>query len=469
MKPANLIYGVDDKPPLWVGILLGFQHVSLISIGLVFPVLVTRSVGAGPEAATMVLEMSMIAAGLAVILQALKRGPIGSGYLCPSLCGPSFLSASLLAVKTGGLSLLFGMTLFAGVAEGLFSRVIKRLRVLFPSEVTGLIVAMVGITVIKLAGANFLGLDETDQALRHEELLVALFTLAAMVGLNVWTRGQLRLFCILIGMILGYVASWLAGVFGPEEFTVLAESSWLSQPFRGHPGWSFDWSLAAPFLIAMVCSSLKTVGDLTTCQKINDTEWKRPDMENIGKGVLADAAGCALGGLLGGLGQSSSSSNIGLSIATGATSRRIALFIGGILVLLAFCPKLAAIFVIMPRPVVGATVVFSLCFMVVAGIQIIMMRMIDARKTFVIGLSMIFGLMVDMLPGAFAGLPGWLAPVFSSSLSAATVLAVVLNLCFRIGVASKAVLELERGGEPTWEVVAFMQRQGGAWGARPDV
>ncbi|MGE4552875.1 MAG: hypothetical protein AB7D57_07165, partial [Desulfovibrionaceae bacterium] len=78
-------------------------------------------------------------------------------------------------------------------------------------------------------------------------------------------------------------------------------------------------------------------------------------------------------------------------------------------------------------------------------------------------------LMVDMLPGAFAGLPGWLAPVFSSSLSAATVLAVVLNLCFRIGVASKAVLELERGGEPTWEVVAFMQRQGGAWGARPDV
>ena len=150
--------------------------------------------------------------------------------------------------------------------------------------------------------------------------------------------------------------------------------------------------LLLPILIATLCSSLKDIGDLTTCQKINDSEWKRSDMKSIGKGILADALGDIFSGVIGGLGQTTSSSNIGLSLAAGATSRRIAYAAGGLLCLLAFFPKLAEVFVLMPRPVMGAILVFVTSFMILAGIQIITTRMLDARKIFAIGTSFIFGI-----------------------------------------------------------------------------
>ncbi len=468
-RPANLIYGVDDTPPFWTTLLLGLQHVGIFAISLILPVIVIKEAGLGLEQATRLVSISMIAAGIGVIAQALRRGPLGSGYLCPQVCGPSYLTASILAAKTGGLSLVFGMTLLTGVFEAAFSRVLRRLRFLFPAEVIGLIVAMVGITVTKIAVGMFLGVSAETPAMQHDEVLVAFATLATMVGLNVWSKGQLRLFCILIGMAVGYALSLATGILSPAHLQQVLDSDWAYLPLAGHPGWSFSVEMILPFLIAMLCSSLKSIGDLTTCQKINDSRWKRPDMHNISRGILADSIGAMSSGTLGGMGQSTSSSNIGLSIATGATSRVIAYAIGGLLMLLAFSPKLAAVFVLMPEPVMGATLVFALSFMVVAGIQIIMSRMIDARKTFVVGISLILGLGVDMVPEAFQTFPHWSQPIFSSSLSTAAVAAILLNLIFRIGIASRARIKLLPGPDASRQLYDFMQNEGAKWGARREV
>ena len=248
-----------------------------------------------------------------------------------------------------------------------------------------------------------------------------------------------------------------------------SDSPWLSWPAPGSYGLSFSALLIVPFVVAALSSALKTMGDLTTCQKINDAGWKRPDMKSISRGILASACGNILSGLGGALGQSPSSSNIGLSIATGATSRTIAYATGGILIALAFLPKAAAIFVIMPTPVMGASLVFAVSFMILAGIQIMLSRMIDARKTFVIGTSIVFGLSVDFIPGLYAGLPAAVKPFFQSSLSLATLSAIVLNLIMRIGIARTATLELVPGVDSSDKVFAFMHRQGGLWGAMPDV
>lgn len=468
-KPSNLLYGVDDRPPLWATLVLGLQHVGIFAISLIFPVVVVKQAHLPLEEATRLVSISMIAAGIGVVVQALRRGPVGSGYLCPQVCGPSFLSASVMAAKTGGLSLLFGMTFFAGVFEAAFSRLIGRLRFLFPAEVTGLIVAMVGITVTKIAITMFLGVGAHSPVVQSQEAIVAFATLAAMVGLNIWTKGQLRLFCIVIGMAVGYFLSMMTGILSAAHLRQVLDSEWLYLPFDGHPGWAFRSEMILPFAIAMLCSSLKSIGDLTTCQKINDSRWKRPDMDNIGKGIMADSVGAMSAGLLGGMGQSTSSSNIGLSIATGATSRVIAYAIGGILILLACSPKLASVFAMMPEPVMGAALVFALSFMVMAGIQIIMSRMIDARKTFVVGISLILGLGVDMVPPAVLVFPDWSHAIFSSSLSTATVTAIVLNLIFRIGIAAKAEIELRPGEEVSEQIYTFMERQGGLWGSRREV
>ncbi len=240
-------------------------------------------------------------------------------------------------------------------------------------------------------------------------------------------------------------------------------------PSFGQYGLSFNAALLIPFLVASLSSALKTMGDLTICQKINDAEWKRPDMGSISRGILANAVGNVISGITGALGQSVSSSNVGLSIATGAASRTIAYSIGGILIISAFVPKLASVFVIMPTPVMGASLVFAASFMILAGIQILMSRMMDARKTFVIGVSVVFGLSIDLIPGLFENVHPWVKPFFSSSLSLATVSAIILNLVLRIGIARSAYIELRPGIDSSDTIFDFMEHHGSEWGAFRDV
>lgn len=135
-KPPNPIYGVDDKPPIGTAILLALQHVFVISVGWIFVIVIITSFGGDREQAGQVIQISMIASGLATILQARAKAPVGSGYLCPLSIGPAYITASILAGKLGGLPLLFGLTVVSGVFESILSRLVQRLRVLFPPEVT---------------------------------------------------------------------------------------------------------------------------------------------------------------------------------------------------------------------------------------------------------------------------------------------------------------------------------------------
>jgi xanthine permease XanP len=131
-KPSNLIYGVNDKPPIGIAVLLGLQHVFVISVGWIFVVVIVTAFGGTREQAGQVIQMSIIASGVATILQACANRPIGSGYLCPLSIGPAYIGASILAGKLGGLPMLFGLAAFSGLFEALLSRLVQRLRVLFP-------------------------------------------------------------------------------------------------------------------------------------------------------------------------------------------------------------------------------------------------------------------------------------------------------------------------------------------------
>jgi NCS2 family nucleobase:cation symporter-2 len=192
-------------------------------------------------------------------------------------------------------------------------------------------------------------------------------------------------------------------------------------------------------------------------------------MQSVSGGIFAGAIGTSLSGLFGGIGQSTFSSNVGLSLASGATSRFIAVPCGTLMIALAFLPKLAAFFAVMPDPVMGAILVYVACYMILAGIQVITSRMLDARRTFVVGIALIFGLSVDMVPGLYRGVPDLIQPLFSSSLSISTVLVVLLNLLFRIGVTKRQLLELTPGVDGSQKIFEFMETHGGVWGARRDV
>jgi xanthine permease XanP len=468
-KPANLIYSVDEKPPFSTLLLLGLQHVSVLSVGWIFVVVIITGIGGTSEQAKSVIQISMIVSGIATILQARTKGPVGSGYLCPMSCGPAYIAASISAGRVGGLPLVFGSVIASGVFEALLSSVMQRLRALFPPEVTGLVVSMVGIELIVLAAPRFLGFTGAGSSRSLLAVAVALLTLAAMIGPTVWSEGVLRLYPVLLGLVVGYLSAYAVGLLTWPQLNVVLAAPLINLPTRAQSGWAFSFALLPAFLIASLASTLKTVGDLTLCQKINDAEWKRTDMKSVSGGVLAGSI-CTIGaGLLGAVGQSTFSSNVGLAIATKATSRHVALPCGIILILLAFCPKLSAVFTVMPQPVMGAILVYVACFMILAGVQVMTSRMLDARKTFVVGIALIFGLSVRMVPGLYADVPDALSSLFSSSLSLTTVLVIVLNLLFRIGIRRRVALELDPRADSAEKIFTFMQVQGATWGARKEV
>jgi xanthine permease XanP len=468
-KPAGLIYGVDDKPPLTASALLGLQHVFVMTSGWVLVVVIVTTIGGTPEEVANVLRMSMIASGIATILQSLPNSPVGSGYFCPISSGPAYVSASILAGEVGGLRLIFAMTVLSGLFEGLLARVVPRLRPLFPPEVTGLVVTMVGVELVAVSCPRFLGFQGGGAGPQGTATAVATVTLASMIGPTVWGKGKFKLYPVLIGLAVGYSFAYLFGVFQTDLLQKMLAAPMVSLPRKVETGWSFDLALLPAFLIASLASTLKSVGDLTLCQKINDADWKRTDMQSASGGIFAGAIGTGLSGLLGGIGQSTFSSNVGLSLATGATSRLIAIPCGILMILLAFLPKLAAFFAAMPDPVMGAILIYVTCYMILAGIQVITSRMLDARRIFVVGIALIFGLSVDMVPGLYRDVPNQIQPLFSSSLAVSTIFVVVLNLLFRIGITKRQVLELTPGVDGSQKIFEFMETQGGVWGARRDV
>jgi len=467
-KPLNILYGVDETPPLAVTLLSGLQQVGLMAVFLLFPLLVGREAGLHDVEIINLLSLSMVGMAVGAILPALRKGPVGAGFLCPGVFTAAYLGPSLLAARSGGLALVFGMTIFGGCVGAALSQVLRRLRPLFPPELAGFVVMLLAVTIGSIGMRYALGI-KISRPVEAEELVVAALSLTTMVGLNVWTRGYLKLFCALIGMGVGYAAAALLGVLHGREFELVNAAPGVAFPPVGRFGWSFDLSLVPAFAVAALAACLKTVGNITTCQKINDADWVRPDMRLIGRGVLADALTSVAAGIVGTTGVNSSPSAVGLSGATGVTSRRVAYAIAAIFLVLALLPKAGALLAIMPQPVMGATLLFSASYVFVNGLEIVSARLLDARRTFVIGLSFMIGLAVDFFPDYFIGLPAGLHPLTSSSLVLGMLSAVVLNIAFRIGLRRTQGLVIDPMHVDPSTIESFMETQGAAWGARRDV
>jgi len=467
-KPSNLVYGVNDVPPLLVLIGVSLQHIFLMAPGWLYIVVIVNSFGGARTDAEAMVRMSMIAGGLATILQA-NRVLIGSGYFCPLSGSLTYLQPSVLAARSGGLSVLFGLVACAGIFTSFLSRIASRLRVLFPPEVTGLIVGMSGLQLVALGVPRFVGLTSPGPPPEARLVAVGAVTLFSMVAATVWHRGQLHVLPILVGLIVGYGFAIGLGVVPWHLFVSEINEPWISLPRRVPVGIGFRLSLLVPFLIAGLATSLKTVGDLTLCQKINDADWKRTDMNSVSGGLFANGIGTFVSGLLGGAAQNTVSSSVGLSLATGTTSRSIALPTGLIVIGLAFFPRLTAIFTTMPLPVMGAMLIYSACFIVLGGFQLLTSRMLDSRRIFAVGVALIFGLSVEISPDVYRFAPEALRPIFSSSISLATILVVLLSLLFRLGISNEHSVVFCPDKHTFDTIQELMEKQGAVWGMRREL
>jgi xanthine permease XanP len=302
-----------------------------------------------------------------------------------------------------------------------------------------------------------------DQAIGS--FATAAFALAAMAGLAVWASGPPKLFCALIGTLVGYAAAAAFRVYPPSFFADFESARMFAAPDPRFLSYGFAPSLASPFAIAGLASGLRVIGVLTTCQQINDAAWRRPDMRNIAAGIRADGIGCLAGGLLGVPGMSASPSLVSVEKTTAATSRIIAWSIAFWLVVLSCLPKFAGLIVNMPRPVMAAALFFNGALMLVAGIQIIASRPITLRASLTVGLSILAALTVPVYADFYRSLPDLLRQFFGSMISMAVVVAVPLNALFLLGTWRYSRLRLGAGVGPATAASfdAFFERQVKEW------
>lgn len=467
-KPRGVIYSVNERPPATVVVLSALQHVALMAVFLIYPVLIGREAGGGPGLVSDLVSLSLIVLAVGSVLQALPRGPVGSGFLCQPVPTAIYLIPSLLAARTGGLPLVFGMTVFAGLVEIALSRMLRALRPFFPPEVAGLVVTLIGVATGGVAVRLVMGVG-AERAADASDVFTGVVTLVTMVALNVWAGGVVRLSCVLIGMIVGYATATMLGTVGVAEWQTLANTPWFAAPSLVHARWSFDAALIIPFAVGALAASLKVVGNVTTSQKLNDADWVRADMRSISRGVLADGLTTTLAGAVGTSGVNSASANVGLGNATGVLSRNVAYGVAALLLLFAFFPKLGVILFVMPRPVAGTALLFAAVFIFVNGLEIMTSRLLDARKIFVIGLAFMGGMVVELLPQAFVGAPVWMKSLLVSSMIMGPVAAVALNAVFRLGLRNVQKITVGPAQVDHETIEQFMETHGATWGARRDV
>ena len=470
MRPSNLIYSVDEKPPALVCLVNAAQQLTIITPFLVYPILVMRAVGADEQTVANFVGLSFLAVGIGTLLQAWPAKWTGSGFLISSSPAAAFVPIDIVAIKAGGIPLLTGMTVFAGFAEIAFAQIVRRFRPFFPTEISGLCILLIGIYVGVLAIRSTFGLDAAAQATATpRELAIGGATLALMIGLNLWAKGPLRMLCAIIGVICGYLAAVAFGAFDPAAMKVLTNASIFALP-RWTPALPhFSLDLAVPFAAAALICTLRGMGDVATAQKINDRDWIRPDMTTIRKGIMSDGVGTLVAALLGVLGCNTQSSANGMANATGVASRYVAYWLGAMLIVFAFFPVIPAALVAMPRAVVGASFLFTACFIMISGLQIITSRLLDARRTFIIGIALTLSLGHEVFPALYNSAPTALAPFVSSGLVTGLIIALLLNALFRIGMRNTVSVDIAPGPGAHDAVRAFLEQQGARWGARRDV
>ncbi|MBS5936943.1 nucleobase:cation symporter-2 family protein [Clostridium sp.] len=422
----RLTYGVDDNPSLSEKILFGIQHIFAAFGGIiVVPLVLSSALGFDAKTSTALISASILAAGLATIIQARGIGKIGSKVACIMGTDFTFVSPSITVGSTLGLPGIIGATILGAVFEVVLSFFIKPLMKLFPPLVTGTVVCLIGLTLLPVSIDWAAGGAGSADYGSIKNISIAMLVLIGTLLLNRYGKGMLSSASILIGMVVGYIACIPLGLV---DFSSVREASWISFPKIFEYGVTFDLKALLAFIPAYFVTAIETVGCLKAVGEVSEVEM---DDKRIGAGVLADGVGSMLGGVVGTLPNTTFSQNVGLIPLTKVASKHVAVMAGVILVLLGFLPKLAAIVNIIPQPVLGGVGIVMFGTVAAAGIKTLSKVKINERNLLIIATAIGLGLGVTFRPEFISQLPEGLKMIFTSGISTGTITALVLNLVLK--------------------------------------
>ena len=424
-------------PPLAKAVPLGVQHVLAMFVSNVTPaIIIAGAAGFGfgsnsPDFPNLIymIQMSMVFAGIATLFQTIGMGPVGARL--PIVQGTSFAFIPVMVPLVAGQ----GVSAMAGLMTGVFlggifhfflGTVVGRIRYALPPLVTGLIVLMIGLALIKVGiqyaagGVPKIGTPEYGSLANWS---VALVVIAVTLGLKFFSRGMWTVAAVLVGLIAGYL---VALALGQVTFANVGRAAWFAapEPFR----WGFEFNIAAVvgMCLMAVVSAIETVGDVSGICK-GGADREATDREIAGA-TYADGLGTAIAGVFGGLPNTSFSQNVGLIAMTGVMSRHVVTIGALFLILCGLVPKIGALITTIPITVLGGGVIVMFGMVTAAGVSMLSEVNWNRRNLVIFAVSLSMGLGLQLEPGALQHLPKTVQVLLTSGLLPAAAISIALNL-----------------------------------------
>ena len=480
------VHPVDERLPTGRLTALGLQHVLVMYAGAVaVPLIVGRALKLSPEQVTMLIQADLFCCGLVTLIQSFGATQ-WFGIRLPVMMGVTFASvAPMVAMANsnpgvGGASLIFGSIIGAGLISILIAPVVSRMLRFFPPVVTGTIIAVIGISLMRVginwifgnpfgptapavvdpahaqwlatmkslggaavapaagasapatvpampAGLALVGTVPNPKYAQLPHIAIAGVSLVSILLIAKFARGFIANISVLLGII---IAAVIATVMGLMNFDKVAKAGWFDfvLPFEiATP--TFDPILILTMTLVMIVVMIESTGMFLA---LSDITGKKIDQKQLSAGLRVDGLGTLVGGIFNTFPYTSFSQNVGLVGVTGVKSRFVCVAAGVILLLLGMFPKMAALVESLPTFVLGGAGLVMFGMVAATGIRILASVDYKANRNnlFIVAVSIGVGMIPLIAPRYLQWMPHDIHPLIESGILLASLSAVLLNLFF---------------------------------------
>ncbi len=440
-KAPEIILGLNDKPPAFEAFLAALQHLMAIFIGIITPPLIIGgALQLPPEMKAFIISMALFVSGIATFIQVKKFGPIGSGILSIQGTSFTFLSLSIgigMSVKAAGgtpetaLATIFGVALICSPVEMIFSRFIPFLKTIITPLVSGIVVTLIGLSLIRvgitdIGGGQWLLTNKPEFFASAQNLSLAAIVLITIIILNRSTNKWLRMGAIVIGLSIGYI---VAAAMGVVQFDKLSSLGVFSAPVPFKFGFAISWGHVLPMALLYLITTVESIGDLTATSMVSGEPIEGETyMKRISGGVFGDGVNSAIAAVFNSFPNTTFSQNNGVIQMTGVASRYVGFWIAGLLALFGLFPIIGGIFSIIPNAVLGGATIIMFGTVAASGIRIIASSIIDRRGVLIMAISLGLGLGVTFRPEILGIFSPLVKQIFGSAITTGGLTAIFLNV-----------------------------------------
>lgn len=428
IAPKSSLFDLDGKPELKIAMPMSLQHFLAMVVGNVLPALVlANALNLPQEQSVQLVQSGMFIAAIATFLQSFPIFRIGAKL--PIIMGVSFAYIpTILSVGVEfGIGAILGSQLIGGIVAFIVGMFIKKIRKFFPPLVSGTVIFTVGLSLYKVA-LNYMagGFVSTDP--RYGGLLywgIALLTLSVVLVCNMFGKGNLKLCAILVGILVGYIASLSAGIV---SFDSIYNASWLTLPSILPYKLEFPLAAVLAMSVLFIVNSVQAVGEISGTT-VGGMDREATD-EEISGGVKVNGVASILGSFIGALPTSTYGQNVGIVAMTKVVSLKVMRITAIMIFVAGLIPKFAAVMTSIPQCVIGGATISVFAQITMTGIKLIVRDEMSVRNTTIVGLGVALGMGITQIPEqGLQYFPEWFTMVFADSpVVLATTVVFILNI-----------------------------------------